>query len=105
MRKPKTQAMATPLDHAETIRQLALYACQDSSNSFDTVHWYFMQLANLFSAIKALDPDKYSNASMLAELGEHLSNDWAGFVDCSKGVLKTQVEDIKAVTLASEVQP
>lgn len=103
MRKAKAQAMTTPMDQAAIIRELAVIACTDGANSFDTVHWYFMQLANLFSAIKALDPDKYSNASMLAELGEHLSNDWAGFVECSKDALQKHSDEIKTVALNSEV--
>lgn len=104
MRKSKTQAMATSMDQAETIRELAVIACTNGASYFDTVHWYFMQLANLFSAIKALDPDKYSNASMLAELGEHLSNDWAGFVECSRDELNRHAEEIKTVSLTCEVQ-
>jgi len=105
MRKAKTKVMATTLDQAAAIREWAVIACTDGANSFDTVHWYFMQMANLFSAIKAMDPDKYSNASMLAELGEHLSNDWAGFVVCSKDELNKHAEVIKTVPLNIEVQP
>ena len=103
MRKAKTKAMVT-LQQVETIRELAVIACTDGAKSFDTVHWYFMQLANLFNAIKALDKDKHSNSSMLAELGEHLANDWAGFVECSEHSLNSHAKEIKTIPLTCEVQ-
>jgi hypothetical protein len=104
MSKAKKQALATPQQNAELIRQLGLDACRSADGSFETTYWYFTQLGNLFSAIKALDPDKFSNASMLAELGEHLTADWQGFVDCSREEVKKYCEGIKTVPLASEVQ-
>lgn len=104
MSKTKTQAVATSLNQAETIRQMAVHACLNSENICETAHWYFMQLANLFASIRALNPDKDSNAAMLAELGEFFSNDGAGLIDCSRDEIKKRLESIKTVPQTSEVQ-
>ena len=104
MSKAKTQAVATPQHNVELMRQSALNVCQSADGAFECIYWYFTQLGNLFGAIKALGPDKFSNASMLAELGEHLADDWQGFTDCSREEIKKYCEGIKAVPQASEVQ-
>lgn len=105
MSKAKTLAMATPLNQAETIRQLALNACLNSETVLETAHWHLIQLANLFDTIICIHGDKDSMLSKLAETGTYLATDWAGFIDCSQDELTNRIEAIKNVSQASKVQP